>query len=322
MAASVAARALCPAALHSAGVRQLSAHPDAAARPSLPPPQPRFCATAGRRRSGVTCRAVEAPPREAGFGQWERDDVAGGGAFGERMVQTMRREAPGGEAGEQWGAGEEEMAVSVECDENGCLMVLAGDGTPRHTRGGDSAPQHLHCDLSGCQYSSVAAASEFRVLEGNGWRLGFETTPASLHAAAAMVGAGGWSVSLSAAEFDDFCKLLQMLRRAFVIMDSDDVTTLNEGASTAASEGSNEVGMQLERGSVWMECVLHRDKLSALNRFLNLGAAHSNAAFAIRFVLRGSATQRQAEGSWPAEAVTDMLRKIDQLSGLGAAASN
>ncbi|CAI5507895.1 unnamed protein product [Closterium sp. Naga37s-1] len=212
------------------------------------------------------------------------------GEFGERVMV--------GDAGEEEQAGDEEMAIKLECDESGCVLVV-GRNVPNLD---DDSQGYLQCNLTGCFYDSAAPVAEFRVLEGAGWRLGYETAPANEEAFCAMVGAGGWSVALTASEFNDFCKLVQMLRKGLITMDQDGV--LNR----------DDIVMQVELGNLWMECVVARQTLPTLQRFLKMGGRPTGAAFAIRFILSGTDSKRQAEGFWPAEAVMDMLAKMDELS--------
>ncbi|GJP43954.1 hypothetical protein CLOM_g3353 [Closterium sp. NIES-68] len=212
------------------------------------------------------------------------------GEYGERVMV--------GDAGEEEAAGDEEMAIKLECDESGCVLVV-GRNVPTLD---DDSQGYLQCNLTGCFYDSAVPVAEFRVLEGSGWRLGYETAPANEEAFCAMVGAGGWSVALTASEFNDFCKLVQMLRKGLITMDQDGV--LNR----------DDIVMQVERGNLWMECVVARQTLPTLQRFLKMGGRPSGAAFAIRFILSGTDSKRQAEGFWPAEAVMDMLAKMDELS--------
>eukprot|EP00270_Netrium_digitus_P002005 TRINITY_DN1224_c0_g1_i1.p1 TRINITY_DN1224_c0_g1~~TRINITY_DN1224_c0_g1_i1.p1 ORF type:complete len:356 (+),score=47.73 TRINITY_DN1224_c0_g1_i1:206-1273(+) len=194
-------------------------------------------------------------------------------------------------------------AIKLECDESGCVLVVSKNVQRLEEEKIDNG--RLVCDLSGCSYvaensSASEEPAEFKVLEGAGWRIGYESSPASEETFAAVVGAGGWSVALTASEFNDFCKLIQMLRKGIVTMDEEGVI------------GKDDIVMQVERGSVFMECTVPRKRLPNLQNFWKFGGKSESSAFEIRFLLSGSDNRRQAEGYWPAEAVMDMLKKIDE----------
>eukprot|EP00475_Leptophrys_vorax_P002384 TRINITY_DN11327_c0_g1_i1.p1 TRINITY_DN11327_c0_g1~~TRINITY_DN11327_c0_g1_i1.p1 ORF type:complete len:286 (-),score=17.18 TRINITY_DN11327_c0_g1_i1:96-953(-) len=256
----------------------------------LPSPAPQWPAAS---TAAAKCPSplVAARPVRSVRAQAEKGPQSPVGEYGERVMV--------GSAEEEERSGDDEMAIKLECDESGCVLVVGKNVKSLD----DDAQGYLQCNLTGCFYDSPQPTNEFRVLEGAGWRLGYETAPASEESFCAMVGAGGWSVALTASEFNDFCKLIQMLRKGLITMDEDGV--LNR----------DEIVMQVERGNLWMECVVSRQTLPALQRFLKFGGRQSGAAaFAIRFILSGSDSKRQAEGFWPAEAVMDMLSKIEELS--------
>eukprot|EP00897_Mesotaenium_endlicherianum_P006382 jgi/Mesen1/5772/ME000292S04846 len=193
--------------------------------------------------------------------------------------------------------------IRLECDESGCVLII--DEQKSNTLEEEkeaSSEEFLTCSLMGCFYASTPAEPEFNVLEGTGWRLGYETAPKSEESFCAIVGAGGWSVALTASEFNDFSKLIQMLRKGVLTMGEDGVI------------GKDEIVFEVEHGSVWMECSVPKKRLPSLQNFWKFGGRNEDAAFDIRFILTGTEDKRQAEGYWPATAVMDMLKKLDELA--------
>jgi hypothetical protein len=213
------------------------------------------------------------------------------GEYGERIVVSAYEDEDN-----------DEEEIRLECDENGCVIVKASSKNLEelNDRGG-----FLCCDLSGCYFSDEPPVEKsFEVIEGEGWRLGYETAPESEDSFCAIVGAGGWSLALTASEFNDFCYLIQTLRKGIATMDEDGFI------------GKEEVVMQMERGSVWMACSIPKKRVPIFRNLWKLGKkafveSQQNTAFELRFILSGVSGRRQAEGFWPPEAVMDMLKKID-----------
>lgn len=195
--------------------------------------------------------------------------------------------------------------IKLECDESGCVVVKT---TSKSLEEEGDKTGFLCCDLTGCYFSDEPPAeTTFEVLEGEGWRLGYETAPDSEESFCAIVGAGGWSLALTASEFNDFCYLIQTLRKGISTMDEDGFI------------GKDEVVMQVERGSLWMECSIPKKRVAIFQHFWKLGNralvdSQQKTAFKLRFLLSGASGRRQAEGFWPPEAVMDMLKKIDAMS--------
>ncbi|CAM6126208.1 unnamed protein product [Calypogeia fissa] len=227
-----------------------------------------------------------------------RDDIEGipVGEYGERYLVPNHMEEDDDGLGD----------VRVECDSNGCIIVM-----PESRRLADegNGGRYLRCDLSGCYFTPEApAVKSFEVIEGEGWRLGYETAPESEGSFCAIVGAGGWSIALTGGEFDDFCTLIQSVRKGIMTMDED------------AISGRNDVVLQVEKGTIWMQCTLPKTRVGALQIMWQPGAPDNlidsqlKEAFELRFILSGGENKRQVEGYWPAEAVFDMLKKIDASS--------
>eukprot|EP00271_Cylindrocystis_brebissonii_P012525 TRINITY_DN3119_c0_g4_i1.p1 TRINITY_DN3119_c0_g4~~TRINITY_DN3119_c0_g4_i1.p1 ORF type:complete len:381 (-),score=64.82 TRINITY_DN3119_c0_g4_i1:83-1225(-) len=234
--------------------------------------------------SSTLCRAVKST----------REEEMLAGEFGERVLMGGLDDS------------DEDTEIKLECDESGCVVVVA-EKAPTLEQKKSKLEGYLQCSLNGCFYSSEEPPKDFKVVEGAGWRLGYETGPATEDSFCAVVGAGGWSVALTAREFNDFTKLVQMLRKGIVTMDEDGMI------------GRDQLVMQVERGNVWMECVLPKKRLPSLQSFWKFGDRNENSAFEIRFMLSGTEERRQVEGYWPAEAVMDMLKKVDELTALAAA---
>ncbi|KAI5083167.1 hypothetical protein GOP47_0002910 [Adiantum capillus-veneris] len=192
--------------------------------------------------------------------------------------------------------------IKLECDESGCVVVMPKMKALRD----ENASGHLRCDLTGCYFTDEQpVANEFEVIKGPKWCLGYETAPESEESFSAVIGAGGWSIALTACEFNDFCQLIQTLRKGIATMDEDGFI------------GKDDISMQVEKGSVWMECTIPKKRVAILQNFWKLGNwglldNQQMSAFELRFVISGPG-KRQAEGYWLAEAVMEMLRKIDAL---------
>eukprot|EP00245_Coleochaete_scutata_P016866 TRINITY_DN8054_c0_g1_i1.p1 TRINITY_DN8054_c0_g1~~TRINITY_DN8054_c0_g1_i1.p1 ORF type:complete len:327 (-),score=68.85 TRINITY_DN8054_c0_g1_i1:610-1590(-) len=188
--------------------------------------------------------------------------------------------------------------IQLQCDESGCVIVMNGSASGAKP---EDLAEELVCDLSGCYFSEERRGeNEFKLVEGSGWRIGYETAPESEDSFCAMVGAGGWSIALTANEYNDMCNLLQSLKKSIATMDQEGDT------------GRDDIIMEVERGSVWMECSVPKKRLASLQRFWKFGNGSEGSAFEVRFVLSGASGRRQAEGYWPAEAVMDMLKTVEE----------
>lgn len=192
--------------------------------------------------------------------------------------------------------------IKLECDESGCVLIMP----KTRALGEEDTGGHLRCDLTGCYFTDDPPKENgFEVIKGQEWCLGYETAPDSEESFSAVVGAGGWSIALTASEFNDFCQLIQTLRKGIATMDEDGFI------------GKDDIAMQVEKGSVWMECSIPKKRVAILQNFWKLGNwglldSQQASAFELRFVISGTG-RRQAEGFWPAEAVMDMLKKIDAM---------
>ncbi|KAL2629571.1 hypothetical protein R1flu_014257 [Riccia fluitans] len=192
--------------------------------------------------------------------------------------------------------------IRLECDANGCTITMPDARSLADEATGSG---YLRCDLTGCYYTPEApAVKNFEVIEGEGWRLGYETAPSSVDSYCAIVGAGQWSIALTGGEFSDFCTLIQTLRKGILTVDEENFA------------GRDDIVLQVEKGSVWMECSLPKKRVAVLQQLWKPGGGNfldtqRKQAFEIRFILSGGPNKRQAEGYWPSEAVMDMLNKID-----------
>lgn len=113
---------------------------------------------------------------------------------------------------------------------------------------------------------------------GPGWRLGWNPEAAIY---TGLVGTDDWSVELTAAELDDFCRLLVSL-----------ATTLGDMATELMDD--EKIACEAESPTLWMEVEGYPD------------------AFSLRFILEGDANAtadavRRCEGSWSPSAVPGLL---------------
>ncbi|GJP31885.1 hypothetical protein CLOM_g15733, partial [Closterium sp. NIES-68] len=81
----------------------------------------------------------------------------------------------------------------------------------------------LKCDLTGCSTQDAAPEAEFRLVQGEGWRVAFEASPNSPDSFAASVGGEGWSLAMNAREYHDFCQLLRAVRGSLLRLNPADV---------------------------------------------------------------------------------------------------
>lgn len=119
------------------------------------------------------------------------------GEFGERVVMGEFQD-------------DDDTGIRLECDESGCVLVI---GKKANSLEEEITEGFLRCDINGkkklilsftlfpplfllkwihlykigCYYSPEKVAQEFRVVEGAGWRLGYETSPENDESFCAMV---------------------------------------------------------------------------------------------------------------------------------------
>jgi len=108
---------------------------------------------------------------------------------------------------------------------------------------------------------------------GPGWRLGWNPQAPEYRG---LVGGDGWAIELTAAELDDFCRLSGQL-------------------ADAVAEIAEEL-MDEER----IACEAESDRLWML-------LEGYPQAYGLQFILNGG---RRCEGSWPPEAVPELLAAI------------
>jgi len=114
------------------------------------------------------------------------------------------------------------------------------------------------------------------IKEGEGWRLGWNPQASEFQG---LIGGEAWSLELTAAELDDFCRLLGQLADTMVSM-----------ASELMPE--EKITCEAESALLWIE------------------AAGYSHAYSLHFILQ---TGRQAEGSWPAAAVPGLVQATQML---------
>ncbi|WP_030006106.1 DUF1818 family protein [Picosynechococcus sp. NKBG042902] len=108
--------------------------------------------------------------------------------------------------------------------------------------------------------------------KGTGWRLGWDPDPTRTFQG--LVGADDWAVELTAAEFEDFCRLLVQL-----------ADTVESIASELMPE--ERIAIEAESDLVWLEI----------------------EGFPTRYSLRLLVlTQRNIEGNWQPEAVQQLVQ--------------
>ncbi|CAI7795705.1 unnamed protein product [Closterium sp. NIES-54] len=169
----------------------------------------------------------------------------------------------------------------------------------------------LTCDLTGCSTQEVAPEAEFRLVQGEGWRVAYEASPNSTDSFAASVGGEGWSLAMNAREYHDFCQLLRAVRASVLRLDPADV--------------QEPLQIQARGSHVWLEATVPAaGLLPALCAALNgsLDGSDQAAGFDLRFGL--IAAQSRAVGGkaaaqvahWPAPAVADALQSAGELFGV------
>lgn len=119
-------------------------------------------------------------------------------------------------------------------------------------------------------------AAERLIKEGAGWRVGWDPA-APLYPG--LVGGEDWAFELTAAELEDFCRLLQQLAGTMLHMQAE----LME---------EEQLCCEAETEHLWLE------------------AEGFPSAYGLRLILHG---QRRAEGGWPAAVVPQLLRAAQSL---------
>ncbi len=109
------------------------------------------------------------------------------------------------------------------------------------------------------------------VKSGSGWRIGWNPVAVEFKG---LVGGDDWAIELTEAELNDFCRLLTQL-----------ADTMSHMASELMDE--EKINCEVESDLVWMEVE---------------GYPH---AYMLRFILN---TGRRVEGSWPVEAVPELIQ--------------
>lgn len=204
------------------------------------------------------------------------------GEYGERIVVSSYEDQE---------EDDDEDEFKLEYEENGCVLVKSSSKTLEEEE--DDRGGFLCCDFTGCYFSDEPPVERaFEVIEGEGWRLGYETAPESVESFCAIVGAGGWSLALTASEFNDFCYLIQILRNAISTVDEDKFL------------GKDEVVIRMERGCLWMACVIPKKRVAMFQKLAMLGhrgllESQHKAAFELRFILSGVSGRRQVRAPFP-----------------------
>jgi hypothetical protein len=112
---------------------------------------------------------------------------------------------------------------------------------------------------------------------GAGWRVGWDATAETFQG---LVGSDDWALELTAAEFNDFLRLLNQLVEAIAAMQAE---LMNEEA----------IACEVESDLVWLEAS---------------GYPHR---YSLHLMLL---TGRRGEGSWTATAVPDLIRAVHAIA--------
>ena len=112
--------------------------------------------------------------------------------------------------------------------------------------------------------------------EGSGWRIGWKDDTSEFQG---LLGGADWALELTAAEFEDFCRLAQQLADTMVEM-------------TAELMETERLTCEQETEWIWVEAD---------------GYPH---AYSLRFILL---TGRGGEGGWPSHRVPELLSAIAYL---------
>jgi hypothetical protein len=115
-----------------------------------------------------------------------------------------------------------------------------------------------------------------QVKSGNGWRIGWDADTADF---CGLLSGADWAIELTALEWSDFCRLLNQLTDTLALMRQE----LME---------EERISLEAESDLVWLEAEGYPD------------------AYCLRFILR---TGRRAEGTWTAEAASELVQAIQLL---------
>lgn len=115
--------------------------------------------------------------------------------------------------------------------------------------------------------------------QGANWRIGWDSEPKQYQG---LVGSDSWAIELTAAEFKDFCRLLQQLVDTMAQMESE---LMDEEKITCEAESD----------LLWLEVEGYPQ------------------AYSLRLILAGD---RRCEGNWQAGAAIEMVRAIERLAVL------
>lgn len=114
------------------------------------------------------------------------------------------------------------------------------------------------------------------IKQGKGWRLGWNPEAADYQG---LVGGDDWAIELTAAELDDFCRLLAQLAQ-----------TMSQMADELMDE--EKIACEAESDLLWMEVEGYP------------------SAYCLRFILNQG---RRCEGSWLTEGVPDLVQAASSL---------
>ena len=115
-----------------------------------------------------------------------------------------------------------------------------------------------------------------QVRQGEGWRIGWDPEASVFQG---LLGGDCWSIELTEAELDEFCRLVEQL--------TDTMTQI----SSELME-SERIVCEVESDLIWLEAEGYPD------------------AFLLRFILLGG---RRAEGEWPVKVVPQLLQALSGL---------
>jgi hypothetical protein len=108
---------------------------------------------------------------------------------------------------------------------------------------------------------------------GSGWRVGWRLAPAPYQG---LVGTDEWAIELTAAEFEDFCRLSEQLAQTM-------------GAMSQQLMVEEAIAVEAHSDRLWLEAE---------------GYPH---AYSLRFILQSG---RNVEGSWSAAVVPELLQAL------------
>ena len=114
-----------------------------------------------------------------------------------------------------------------------------------------------------------------KVLEGNGWRLGWNPKADSF---CGLIAGHGWAVELTVEEFKDLCRLSRQLD-----------STMSAMAEQLVDE--ERLTCEQETRTIWLE------------------AEGFPTCYGLRFILL---TGRKCEGEWPSDVVPQLMRALNR----------